>query len=255
VDPEALADLGPEARAGRDRVAPANPADRAVLEALAGPADTNRVDRADTNRVDRADTNRVDRADTNRAVPGVMADMGRADQGARVDLASRADPVDRASPADPADTSLADPAAMTLGGQAGLRRMDPGRRARDRPELELRDLSRDRAQPGRMPAHLDRAQPGRTPADPDRTLPADLHRATADLHRATADLHRATADRLRELTTRAEVTPQEARIRLAATRLAEVIRPAVPPRLAVATLESGHGIESPLPARLLACSA
>jgi hypothetical protein len=158
VDPVDLEGRGPEVRAGRDRVAPANPVDRV------GPA--NPVDRAD--RVDRADTNRVDRVDTNRAVRGIMADTGPADLASLADPADRVDLEDRGSPVD-LDTNRAVRGlrdrvrvAQDLGqNRALLARTAPSRAHLRRAVLSRAHLRRNlpdpdltRARPRRMPVHL-----------------------------------------------------------------------------------------------------
>src|SRR5271165_3787999 len=160
------ADLGardPEVRAGRDRVAPANPADRAALANRAG-----LVDRAAL-----GVTNRAGLGGTNRAALGVMADTGPADRAApanrvdledRVDLANRVDLEDRGSPVDLVDTNRA------------------VRGPRDRVRV-ARDLGQNRAHLSRTapsPAHRRRAVLRR--ADPHRIqdhLPAPTHPAVA----------------------------------------------------------------------------
>ena len=236
------AGLAVQDRAVRDRVALAGLA--AQDPAAQDPADLAARDRADQE--DRAAlADRVGLADMSRVDPAVQAGTGPADPVALADLASRVVPV---GPADMALVALVALVALasrvvpvdrmalvSLGvrDRAALGRMDRGRRARDLAAREPQDLSRDRAQPGPMPAHLDRAQPDRTrPADPDPTRPADPDRTRP------ADPGRTPADRPWDPTTRAEVTPQEAEMRPAA-----------------ATLNGGLGIESRPPPGLLARSA
>lgn len=192
ADPAIPADLGardPEVRAGRDPVAPANPADRVALANRAG-----LVDRADPE--DGAAlgiTNRAGLGVTNRAALGVMADTGPADRAAPANRVDRVDLADRGSPVHPVDTNRA------------------VRGPRDRVRV-ARDLGQNRA-------HLGRTAPSRAHRRRAVLSRAHLHRMRADLRRMRADPHRI-QDHLPAPTHPAVATHLPVR-----TRLAEAIHP------------------------------
>jgi hypothetical protein len=169
-----------------------------VVHDRADPAARDRVDQA--GRADRAD--RAVLEDMNRVAPGVLEDLGPADLGDLVALASLAvlEDMDLAVP------NLAGRAALADRVGLGLRALDPEGR-------EARDLSLGRVLRGRTLTALDR-----TLTDLDRTRPAD---------------------RLWEPTTRVEAGRPEARMRLAEATLVEATRRAGATHLAEATDSSG----------------